>query len=113
MVGIAFVIMATLSFFQTATVQKGSRPLVPKKEQPPIWLASGAVLSYHVEYVMSFMFVKLVSQVSFGAFDALRRLCIIIAGHFMFGGPAFSALNLMGMALALTGALCYSIASHT
>mmetsp|Transcript_27437 Transcript_27437/g.38607 ORF Transcript_27437/g.38607 Transcript_27437/m.38607 type:complete len:367 (-) Transcript_27437:1099-2199(-) len=112
MVGVGFVLIAAVSFFQTAMFQKSSRPLVSKTEPPPAWLSLFAVLSYHVEYVLSFMFVKLVSPITFGACDAMRRLCVIVAGHQMFGGHRFSTLNLAGMAFALVGALCYSIASH-
>lgn len=74
----------------------------------PIWLTAFAVTAYHVEYTLSFMFVKLVSPISFATSDAIRRLSIIISGHYMFGGTPFSRINILGIGLALLGALNYS-----
>lgn len=70
-----------------------------------------AVCAYHIEYVLSFMFVKLVAPITYGACDAIRRLAIIITGQRMFGGHPFSPLNFVGMGLALLGALSYAITS--
>jgi Triose-phosphate Transporter family len=83
-----------------------------KKTQPPIWLTSTAAISYHLEYCLSFMFVRLVNPITYGACDAIRRLCIIISGRCMFGGAPFSRLNKVGILFALFGALSYSIASN-
>jgi hypothetical protein len=80
--------------------------------QPPAWLAMMAATAYHVEYVLSFIFVKLVAPISYSACDAVRRLGIIISGHCMFGGPPFTTMNILGIALALAGALSYSILNH-
>jgi hypothetical protein len=76
---------------------------------PPMWLSTFAVVAYHMEYVLSFTFVRVVSPVTYGACDSVRRLAIIISGKKMFGGPKFSPLNVYGIVLALFGALCYSL----
>ena len=47
---------------------------------PPFALALLAVIAYHIEYCLSFMFVRLVSPLTYGTCDAVRRLIIIIAG---------------------------------
>ena len=78
---------------------------------PPLWLTCLAVLAYHMEYVLSFMFVGLVEPITYGTCDALRRLLIIVAGRRLFGGDRFSPVNLGGIGMALLGALMYSIAS--
>ena len=81
---------------------------------PPTWVAYGAILSYHVEYALSFMFVKLVKPISFGTADAIRRLAVVISGRHMFGEKDFSFLNYSGIGLALTGVLAYTISiAHT
>ena len=83
-----------------------------EKMDPPAALSMAAVLAYHLEYVLSFSFVKLVQPITYSACDAVRRLSIIVSGHYMFGGPPFTALNILGIALALSGALAYSILNH-
>lgn len=82
------------------------------KINPPVGLSMAAILAYHMEYVLSFSFVKLVQPITYSACDAVRRLSIIISGHYMFGGPPFTVLNILGIALALSGALAYSILNH-
>ena len=81
------------------------------QQRPPAWLAGAAVLAYHIEYVLSFMFVRLVQPITYGTCDAMRRLSIILTGQAMFGGPGFTRINVFGIALSLLGALGYSIAS--
>ena len=81
------------------------------QELPPLQLTFGAVTSYHIEYVLSFLFLSLVKPITYGTCDAVRRLGIIISGRKMFGGEKFSLINYSGIGLALFGALCYSILS--
>lgn len=78
---------------------------------PPAWLAGSAFLAYHIEYVLSFMFVRLVQPITYGTSDAMRRLAIILTGSAMFGGASFTHINIFGIALSLLGALSFSIAS--
>lgn len=95
---------------QRSTHRAKSLPsLLPSS--PPHSLSFAAVAAYHSEYVLSFMFVKLVEPVTYGACDAIRRLLIIIVGRKMFGGEAFSSSNQIGIGLALIGAFCFSFAS--
>jgi len=93
-------------------IKTENKRLIPFISELPIWLTSIAVAAYHIEYTLSFMFVKLVSPISYGTCDAIRRLSIIISGNYMFGGPPFSRLNILGIAIALLGALSYSICSN-
>jgi hypothetical protein len=79
---------------------------------PPVSIAIGAVASYHIEYVLSFLFLSLVKPITYGTCDAIRRLGIIMSGRRIFGGAAFSMLNYSGIGLALFGALCYSITTN-
>ena len=81
------------------------------RARPPFWLTAMAVTAYHVEYSLSFAFVKLVQPITYGTCDAIRRLCIIIAGRQFFGGKKMTKTNIAGVALALLGALAYSITS--
>lgn len=86
---------------------------VPTISRPRLLTAS-AVLAYHIEYVLSFSFVRLVQPVTYGCSDAVRRLAIILSGRCMFGSETpLTRLNVVGIALALLGALSYSIASAT
>ena len=85
--------------------------LAELRDRPPFWLTAMAVLAYHVEYTLSFTFVKLVQPITYGTCDAIRRLCIIMAGRKFFGGGKMTKTNMAGIALALLGALAYSIAS--
>ena len=78
---------------------------------PPLWLTFMAAVAYHVEYSLSFMFVSLVQPITYGACDAVRRLSIIMSGRAMFGGAPLTRVNLWGIALALSGALAYSVTS--
>ena len=82
-----------------------------ERDLPPFPLTVGAVCSYHVEYVLSFLFLSLVKPITYGTCDAIRRLGIIISGRQMFGGEEFSKVNYSGIGLALIGALGYSITS--
>ncbi|KAL3793245.1 hypothetical protein HJC23_000787 [Cyclotella cryptica] len=83
----------------------------PAPSHPPLWLTFLAVLAYHMEYVLSFMFVGLVEPITYGTCDALRRLLIIVSGRQLFGGDRFSKVNFGGIGMALLGALMYSITS--
>ena len=80
-------------------------------KNPPAWLAWMAVVAYHVEYILSFMFVKLVEPITYGTCDAIRRLAIIVSGHNMFGGEPFSKLNIAGIGMSLLGALAFALSS--
>ncbi len=84
--------------------KKAERPL------PPLRLSLAAIAAYHYEYVLSFLFLKMVSPIGYGTCDAVRRLGIIIAGRRFFGGEPFSLTNYFGVGLALLGAMGYSIA---
>jgi len=75
----------------------------------PFWLISLTIVAYHVEYIVSFMFVRLVDPVTYGTCDAIRRLCIIVCGRIMFGGIPFSKTNKIGISLSVLGAIAYSI----
>lgn len=107
MVAVGLMIASTTSIYQAS-----SQKVVARKtgnDLPPKWLGALAVTAYHIEYLLSFTFVKLVAPITYSATDAVRRLGIIISGHYMFGGPAFTPLNILGIAMALGGALAYSI----
>jgi Triose-phosphate Transporter family len=99
-----------------AQTQARSRPAAqspPPPPPPPFGLVTSmAVSAYHIEYVLSFMFVRLVQPITYGTCDAIRRLCIILSGRAMFGGPPLTRVNVFGIALALLGAMSYSIASN-
>lgn len=47
----------------------------PSSSHPLLWLTAMAVTAYHVEYVLSFMFARLVQPI------------IIMTGRAFFGGP--------------------------
>jgi drug/metabolite transporter (DMT)-like permease len=106
MVAVGLLIATGLSLAQMASHNEAKRPT---QKQPPAWLAAMATIAYHVEYVLSFTFVSLVAPITYGACDAVRRLSIIISGRAMFGGEPFTRLNIAGIAMALVGALSYSI----
>lgn len=116
MVAIGFVLsllMTTMGKLkqQLTTTTTTTRSPSTKVYIPPPWLTCMAVAAYHLEYMLSFMFVQLVQPITYGACDSVRRLAIILTGRAMFGGKPFSTLNKLGIALALLGALFYSIAN--
>eukprot|EP00529_Nitzschia_sp_RCC80_P019437 CAMPEP_0113469064 /NCGR_PEP_ID=MMETSP0014_2-20120614/15697_1 /TAXON_ID=2857 /ORGANISM="Nitzschia sp." /LENGTH=431 /DNA_ID=CAMNT_0000361511 /DNA_START=312 /DNA_END=1607 /DNA_ORIENTATION=- /assembly_acc=CAM_ASM_000159 len=115
------IIYSSLQFMMTSskmTTSEGNDSIDIAQQQqqsqvhPPVWLALAAVLAYHIEYMLSFIFVTLVAPVTYSACDAVRRLSIIVTGHYMFGGPPFTVLNKLGIACALLGALGYSLFNH-
>ncbi|KAG7361071.1 triose-phosphate transporter family protein [Nitzschia inconspicua] len=116
MVAVGLVIALAYSTIKAITYPSSSSSSLNdddgKNMDPPASLSMAAVLAYHMEYVLSFSFVKLVQPITYSACDAVRRLAIIISGHYMFGGPPFTLLNILGIALALSGALAYSILNH-
>jgi hypothetical protein len=111
MVAVGFCITAILSTISIVMHSSPTEASSVKSSEPPAWLSFMAVASYHLEYVLSFMFVKLVAPITYGACDAVRRLSIILSGHVMFGGEPFTPLNIAGIGLAILGALAYSITS--
>lgn len=110
MVAVGLFIASTMALIQLSSNLRSNEK--DPEIQPPAWLAAMAATAYHVEYVLSFMFVKMVAPITYSATDAVRRLGIIIAGHFMFGGPAFTPLNIAGILMALGGALGFSVLNH-
>lgn len=110
-------ITTTLNALQTNLILRDKNEVGNKnkmhkvKDFPPKQLLIGAVCSYHVEYVLSFLFLSLVKPITYGTCDAIRRLGIIISGRHMFGGEAFSMINYAGIGFALVGALGYSLSS--
>jgi hypothetical protein len=106
---IAVTLIQTIQSARTSTSEDNVG--VVKESGPPVWLTMAAALSYHLEYILSFMFVQLVEPITYGTCDAIRRLAIIITGRGFFGGPPLKNYNIAGVALALLGALSYSITS--
>lgn len=105
-------VVATKSLSSAATPTAAL--LVSSQNLPPVWLSSMAIIAYHIEYVLSFVFVKMVQPITYSTCDALRRLSIILVGRRMFARPGqepFTRINILGIALALLGALSYSITS--
>lgn len=111
MITVGLAITCIFSIVQIYT-RSTSKSLQETEESPPLWLTAAAATAYHVEYVLSFIFVNLVAPITYSTCDAIRRLGIIVAGHFMFGGQPFSALNIVGIGLALLGGASYSILNH-
>lgn len=115
MVAVGLVIticMNVIYVIRTSTSElENQEKLAEIQDTPPFWLTAMAVASYHVEYVLSFSFVKLVQPITYGTCDAVRRLAIIMAGRRLFGGDALTKTNIFGIALALIGALLYSVTS--
>jgi len=75
-------------------------------------LVVSAGLAYHLEYTLNFAFVRLVSPLAFSVTDVARRLAIILTGAALFRKP-LTSLNLLGVALALGGVLCFLLVSST
>jgi hypothetical protein len=116
-VGLVFAMLytvATIAATSSSSLSSSEKEpsITSKGMDPPVWLTMSAVLAYHMEYVLSFIFVKLVAPITYSACDAVRRLAIIVSGHYMFGGAPFTVLNIVGISLALSGALAYSILNH-
>jgi hypothetical protein len=117
MVAVGLVIAIAVTLIQTLSTQSAREStsedngVVVKESGPPAWLTAFAVTSYHLEYILSFMFVRLVEPITYGTCDAIRRLAIIITGRGFFGGPPLKHYNIFGVALALLGALSYSVAN--
>ena len=111
LVAVGLVIAMFVTYIENKSRAIESGETRPQKEPEPLSIYIMAITSYHIEYVLSFMFVKLVSPVTFGACDAIRRLSVILAGRAMFGGTPLTLINIAGIGLALLGALGYSVTS--
>ena len=111
MVAVGMAITAILSILHISAPSKelDEKDTSSPTSNPPAWLTAAAVTAYHVEYVLSFIFVNLVAPITYSTCDAVRRLSIIISGHYMFGGAPFTTVNILGIAMALCGALGYSM----
>ncbi|KAL7569347.1 hypothetical protein ACA910_016889 [Epithemia clementina (nom. ined.)] len=113
LVAVGLIIAMAVTYFENksnvAKSTKAGSAESTTKEGEPLMIYVMAITAYHIEYVLSFMFVKLVSPVTFGACDAVRRLSVILAGRAMFGGKPLTAVNIAGIGLALLGALGYSV----
>lgn len=106
MVAVGFVLASAMSLYQVLSQRRHGKE--ETETPPPFWLGAMAVAAYHIEYVLSFVFVKMVAPITYSASDAVRRLGIIIVGNQMFGGPAFTPFNVVGVMCALGGALTFS-----
>lgn len=116
MVAVGLVIAIAMTLIQVLTTRYAKESttddsMAVTESSPPAWLTAFAAASYHLEYILSFMFVRLVEPITYGTCDAIRRLAIIITGRGFFGGPPLTRYNILGVALALLGAMSYSIAS--
>jgi len=109
-------LMATWCFLASVPMyflqpQQGNShgPLSVQTLQCPIALGVTilAGTSYHIEYVLNFMFVPLVSPLAFSVTDIARRLTKIILGALFFHS-ALTVPNAVGVALSLCGVLWYS-----
>jgi hypothetical protein len=113
-VGLVIAIFVTLTQVLTTRYSKESSTSDDNtvvETGPPAWLTAFAASSYHLEYMLSFMFVRLVEPITYGTCDAIRRLAIIITGRGFFGGPPLTRYNIIGVAMALLGALGFSVAN--
>ena len=110
MVAVGLVLATAMSLYQVLSQKRHGKE--ETETPPPLWLGAMAVTAYHVEYVLSFVFVKMVAPITYSASDAVRRLGIIIVGNLMFGGPALTPFNVVGVLCALGGALAFSVLNN-
>lgn len=111
MVSVGLIISGLVSAAQVTRAANSKEP-IKKEGRPPSLLTLAAATAYHVEYLLSFIFVKLVAPITYSTCDAIRRLGIIISGHYMFGGHPFSKMNIIGIGMALSGAAAYAMLNH-
>jgi multidrug transporter EmrE-like cation transporter len=115
MMAVALMITVMVNLLQVFFVQNQDGGIqlqeVRAEKTPPLWLTISAVVSYHMEYILSFSFVKLVHPITYGTCDAVRMLIILLTGRAFFGGTPLAKVNMFGIALAMLGAISYSIAS--
>lgn len=83
-----------------------------KGDYRPATLVLLAGLSYALEYGLYFVFVGLVSSLAFSVADIARRLTTIVVGAMMFN-KILTSMNILGISLALSGVLAYSIVNKT
>lgn len=68
--------------------------------------------AYYLEYTLNFVFVSLCSPLAFSVTDITRRLGTICFGAVVWS-KCLTATNLLGVAMALLGALSYSVISRS
>eukprot|EP00520_Triparma_pacifica_P016766 CAMPEP_0118658450 /NCGR_PEP_ID=MMETSP0785-20121206/14575_1 /TAXON_ID=91992 /ORGANISM="Bolidomonas pacifica, Strain CCMP 1866" /LENGTH=151 /DNA_ID=CAMNT_0006551469 /DNA_START=551 /DNA_END=1002 /DNA_ORIENTATION=- len=74
----------------TSSILSSSPPTVLKKKKvsfgshPPLKLSIFASASYHVEYLLSFVLISLISPLTYAVSDAVRRLAVIVVGKACF-----------------------------
>ena len=90
-----------------------SKELLPPTlgSHPPLSLSALAATSYHLEYLLSFVLISMISPLTYAVADAVRRLTVISVGKTIFkkSEDSFTATNILGMAMALLGACGYSL----
>ena len=91
-----------------------SSPPSPTKSHgshPPLKLSIYASSCYHVEYLLSFVLISLISPLTYAVSDAVRRLAVILVGKTVFPKTEdrFTRTNTAGMIMALLGAAGYSL----
>jgi len=117
----ALFIMATWCFLTSMPMYLLQRqqdtqdvPLFTPSMQLPaavgVTILAGA--SYHIEYVLNFMFVPFVSPLAFSVTDIARRLTKIVLGALFFH-TALTVPNLVGIVMSLAGVLWYSYMTST
>ena len=73
----------------------------------PLILTLIASLAYYIEYVLNFIFVSYVNNVTFSVCDITRRISIIIIGSIVFN-KKLTIMNWIGIIIALCGVLWYT-----
>lgn len=73
----------------------------------PLTLTLIASLAYYIEYLLNFIFVSYVNNVTFSVCDITRRISIIVIGSFVFN-KKLTIMNWIGIIIALCGVLWYT-----
>lgn len=73
----------------------------------PLTLTIIASLAYYIEYLLNFVFVGYVNNVTFSVCDITRRISIIVIGSIVFN-KKLTSMNWIGIIIALSGVLWYT-----
>mmetsp|Transcript_9721 Transcript_9721/g.36477 ORF Transcript_9721/g.36477 Transcript_9721/m.36477 type:complete len:338 (+) Transcript_9721:129-1142(+) len=84
-------------------VRRGMTALAP--------LGALAAVAGYLEYSLNFGFISLVTPSFAAVVDGVRRAGIVTAGNLMFAEAALSRWNHLGILLAITGGVAYSVSS--
>lgn len=102
--------LATGSVVRPGGGDKEKEPLTRRQRGRLCALGATAAVGAYLEYSYNFAFIALTSPTFAAVMDAVRRAGIVYAGKVMFRGEPLLPKNVLGIAMAVVGGACFTLA---